>query len=95
MGKTILISAMVYLTFSISNNAGCVGILRYVVAVLLLAGSAPNYFLIWFVWRGLSLFMPEWIYQVGDDFLYSLYQKMVVFVFEHCTGVKVHGTTFL
>lgn len=62
---------------------------RYVFAVMVITGSAPNYFLLWALWRGISLFMPHWKYQDGDDFLYSMYQRMVIFFFEHCTGQKV------
>ena len=66
------------------------GLLRYLIAVTILAGAAPNYFLIWIVWRGISIFLPsQHIYQIGDDFLYSMYQRTVVFFFEHCTGQKV------
>ena len=65
------------------------GKLRYVFAVVVLAGSAPNYFLLWALWRVVSTFMPQSKYQDGDDFLYSMYQRMVVFFFEHCTGQKV------
>ncbi len=63
--------------------------IRYVFAVVVITGSAPNYFLLWFLWRGISLFLPQWKYQDGDDFLYSMYQRMVIFFFEHCTGQKV------
>ncbi|KAI9558282.1 hypothetical protein GHT06_015035 [Daphnia sinensis] len=66
--------------------------IRYVFAVIVITGSAPNYFLLWALWRGISLFMPQWKYQDGDDFLYSMYQRMVIFFFEHCTGQKVYFT---
>ena len=33
--------------------------------------------------------LPSWVYQAGDDFLYSMYQRMVLFFFEHCTALKV------
>lgn len=75
-----------------NSNTGMkkiLGKIRYVLAVVVLAGSAPNYFLLWALWRGVSLFLPQWKYQGGDDFLYSMYQRMVVFFFEHCTGQKV------
>lgn len=65
------------------------GALRYIAATSMLFGSAPSYFLFWAGWRGISILFPKWMYQVGDDFLYSMYQRMVVFFFEHCTGQKV------
>jgi len=65
------------------------GAVRYIIATSVLLGSAPNYYLFWALWRGLSIVLPQWMYQQGDDFLYSMYQRMVVFFFEHCTGQKV------
>jgi len=65
------------------------GATRYIFASSILFGSAPSYFLFWAVWRGISLLLPKWMYQTGDDFFYSMYQRMVVFFFEHCTGQKV------
>ena len=65
------------------------GLFRYTVSVIILGASAPNYFLVWAVWRGVSIVLPQHVYQIGDDFLYGLYQRMVVFFFEHCTGQKV------
>ena len=65
------------------------GKLRFVFTVVVLAGVAPNYFLLWALWRIVSSFMSPSTYQDGDDFLYSMYQRMVLFFFEHCTGQKV------
>jgi len=70
--------------------AKVLGAIRYVIATSILFGSAPSYFLFWAAWRGLSILLPQWIYQMGDDFLYSMYQRMVVFFFEHCTCQKVY-----
>lgn len=41
---------------------GMLGVIRYVLAVVFLAGSAPNYFLLWAFWRGISLVLPQWMY---------------------------------
>ena len=68
---------------------GVIGPIRYAVSTAIMTASAPHYFLLWSGWRGISLVLPNWIYQAGDDFLYSLYQRMVVFYFEHCTRLKV------
>lgn len=72
--------------------SGFLGLVRYALALIIIAGSAPNYFLFWAFWRGVSMILPQWIYQIGDDFLYSMYQRMVVFFFEHLTRVQVFIT---
>jgi lysophosphatidiate acyltransferase len=69
------------------------GYIRYVTATVVLTAAAPIYFLLWAVWKAISLAFPAWVYQAGDDFLYSMYQRMVVFFFEHCTRLKVCGET--
>ncbi|CAG0913403.1 unnamed protein product [Notodromas monacha] len=56
---------------------------------VVLAGSAPPYIVAWVVWRGATAFLPKWVYQVGDDFLYFIYQNCVLFFFEYMTGVQV------
>ncbi|KAB7495736.1 1-acyl-sn-glycerol-3-phosphate acyltransferase epsilon [Armadillidium nasatum] len=65
------------------------GKLRYAFGSVFMFGMAPEYFALWAVWRGVSLFMPSWVYQWGDDKLYSLYQRLVLFFFETCTRVEV------
>ncbi|ROT66163.1 hypothetical protein C7M84_015834 [Penaeus vannamei] len=55
----------------------------------MMIGVAPEYLAIWLVWRGASLVLPSWIYQWGDDKLYSLYQRLVLFFFETCTNLEV------
>lgn len=52
-------------------------------------GVTPQYLAMWLLWRGASIAMPDWLYQWGDDKLYSLYQRLVLFFFETCTGVEV------
>ena len=63
--------------------------MRTAVPAVILLGSAPNFWLIWCGWRGLTAVMPNKVYQVGDDFLYSMYQRMVVFFLENFSGVDV------
>ncbi|XP_076067635.1 1-acyl-sn-glycerol-3-phosphate acyltransferase epsilon-like isoform X2 [Oratosquilla oratoria] len=63
--------------------------IRYAFGSVFLLGVSPEYLAIWLGWRGMSLFLPSWMYQWGDDKLYSLYQRLVVFFFEHCTGLEV------
>ena len=69
------------------------GYIRYVIATVVLTAAAPIYFLLWAVWKAISIAFPAWVYQAGDDFLYSMYQRMVVFFFEHCTRLKVWDET--
>jgi len=52
-------------------------------------GTGPVYFALWFVWKCISLPFPRSVYESGDDFLYSLYQKMVLFFCQNCSGVEV------
>jgi len=52
-------------------------------------GTGPVYFALWFIWKCISLAFPRWVYESGDDFLYSLYQKMVLFFCQNCSGVEV------
>ncbi|ELT96978.1 hypothetical protein CAPTEDRAFT_217174 [Capitella teleta] len=52
-------------------------------------GTAPTFILVWGSWRMATALLPKKVYEVGDDFLYSLYQKLVLFFFENCSGVKI------
>ncbi|KAM4770671.1 1-acyl-sn-glycerol-3-phosphate acyltransferase epsilon [Rhinophrynus dorsalis] len=63
--------------------------LRYMLPAALMLGSAPTYLLAWGCWRALSTVLPERLYRTGDDRLYTLYQSMVLFFFQHYTGVQV------
>lgn len=67
---------------------------RYALGSVMMVGVAPEYLGVWLVWRGMSLALPPWVYQWGDDKLYSLYQRLVLFFFETCTRVEV-GNRFL
>ncbi|XP_013772705.1 1-acyl-sn-glycerol-3-phosphate acyltransferase epsilon-like [Limulus polyphemus] len=73
----------------------CSGVknLRMVVPTIVLFGVAPHYYMVWMLWRLVSLALPTYIYQKGDDFCYSLYQRLVLFFFENLTGTEVilHG----
>lgn len=62
---------------------------RYALGSVMMVGVAPEYLGVWLVWRGVSLALPPWVYQWGDDKLYSLYQRLVLFFFETCTRVEV------
>ncbi|KAF4529225.1 hypothetical protein B566_EDAN017663, partial [Ephemera danica] len=59
--------------------------LRYAFSTAIMLGAAPEFLLLWSIWKGVSLLLPAWVYQVGDDFTYSIYQRLVLFFFNHCT----------
>jgi len=61
----------------------------WIFAVSYLLGTAPVYFAVWFIWKCVSLAFPRSVYESGDDFLYSLYQKTVLFFCQNCSGVEV------
>lgn len=63
--------------------------LRYMLPATLMLGTAPTYLLAWGCWRALSAVLPESLYRRGDDRLYNIYQSMVLFFFQHYTGVQV------
>ncbi|XP_049646570.1 1-acyl-sn-glycerol-3-phosphate acyltransferase epsilon [Suncus etruscus] len=63
--------------------------LRCALPAAVLLGSAPTYVLAWGAWRLLSALLPARFYQAVDDRLYCVYQSMVLFFFEHYTGVQI------
>ncbi|XP_028676318.1 1-acyl-sn-glycerol-3-phosphate acyltransferase epsilon [Erpetoichthys calabaricus] len=63
--------------------------LRYWFPAAVMLGTAPAYLLSWGVWRLLSTVVPARLYHRMDDFIYSIYQSMVLFFFENYTGVEV------
>ncbi|XP_054711785.1 1-acyl-sn-glycerol-3-phosphate acyltransferase epsilon-like [Uloborus diversus] len=67
----------------------CLKHVKMVVPTIVMFGVVPQYFLIWLTWRFMSCLLPSWIYQAGDDMYYSVYQKLVLFFFEHVAGTKL------
>ncbi|XP_068137458.1 1-acyl-sn-glycerol-3-phosphate acyltransferase epsilon isoform X2 [Hyperolius riggenbachi] len=63
--------------------------LRYMLPAALMLGSAPTYLLAWGCWRAMSTVFPERLYRKVDDRLYVIYQSMVLFFFQHYTGVQI------
>jgi len=61
----------------------------WIFAVLCLLGTSPVYFAVWFIWKCVTLALPRRQYELGDEFLYALYQKMVLFFCQYCSGVEV------
>ena len=68
---------------------GHIQLLRYVGPAAVVLGVAPQYLLTWIAWRLASLPLPRRVYQRGDEFLYDMYQSLVCFFFETCTGAEV------
>ncbi|MEE6476640.1 hypothetical protein FKM82_011154 [Ascaphus truei] len=68
--------------------------LRYLLPAALMLGAAPPYLLAWGCWRALSTMLPERLYRRGDDQLYTVYQSMVLFFFQHYTGVQMYLVVF-
>jgi len=68
--------------------------LKLSIPIVSLYGSAPTYFLLWSLLKTVtSLFPSSNIYRISDDYLYSIYQRFVLFFFQNCLSVKVflHG----
>uniref|UniRef100_A0A2D4HJB4 Phospholipid/glycerol acyltransferase domain-containing protein n=1 Tax=Micrurus lemniscatus lemniscatus TaxID=129467 RepID=A0A2D4HJB4_MICLE len=63
--------------------------MRYVLPTAVMLGTAPTYILAWGAWRLLSALLPARFYHQVDDRLYTIYQSMVLFFFEHYTGVQI------
>lgn len=61
----------------------------WIYPVWCMLATGPVYFAVWFIWRCVSLALPRYLYESGDDFLYSLYQKMVLYFCQYCSGVKL------
>ncbi|KAM4692964.1 1-acyl-sn-glycerol-3-phosphate acyltransferase epsilon [Discoglossus pictus] len=63
--------------------------LRYMLPAALMLGTAPTYMLAWTCWKALSIVLPKRLYRRGDEQLYTVYQSMVLFFFQHYTGVQI------
>jgi lysophosphatidate acyltransferase len=63
--------------------------LRWVAPAGFMLGTAPAYYALWGGWRVISSVLPSRVFEAGDEVLYSLYQRLVLFFFENCSGVEV------
>jgi len=63
--------------------------LRWIVPAAFMLGTAPVYCAVWGCCRVLTSVLPSRVFKVADDTMYSLYQRLVLFFFEYCTGVEV------
>ncbi|CAF3844330.1 unnamed protein product [Rotaria magnacalcarata] len=69
--------------------------IRIAIPVISLFGSAPTFFTLWLLLRLITYFFcPHYMYRIFDDYLYSLYQKSVLFFFEHWVNTK-HGCIYV
>jgi hypothetical protein len=59
------------------------------ISITLLLGIAPVFYWLWIVLRLVTAAFHRTVYEAADDFLYSLYQKLVLFFFENCSGIEV------
>lgn len=64
-------------------------ILRFAVPATVVLGVAPHYLLSWLAWRLVTLPLPRRVYERGDELLYDMYQSLVCFFYETCTGAEV------
>ncbi|CAF3380199.1 unnamed protein product, partial [Rotaria sp. Silwood2] len=65
--------------------------IRVAIPLISLFGSAPTFFILWFVLRLITfIFCPHYIYRRCDDYLYSFYQKFVLFFFENWVNCKIY-----
>uniref|UniRef100_H2YXC2 Phospholipid/glycerol acyltransferase domain-containing protein n=1 Tax=Ciona savignyi TaxID=51511 RepID=H2YXC2_CIOSA len=58
-------------------------------ATAIMVGVAPTVAIFHTGWRVVSIFLPRRCFHSGEDFLWGSYQKVIVFFFEHMTGVEI------
>ena len=63
--------------------------LRWAVPATIMLGSSPTFITIWSGWRMLSSILPRRFYIYGDDKLYSLYQRLILYFFHTYTTTEV------
>ena len=63
--------------------------LRWMVPAGCMLGSSPAYYAVWLGWRCVTSVLPVRIYEAGDEVLYSLYQRLILFFFENLSGIEV------
>jgi lysophosphatidiate acyltransferase len=49
----------------------------------------PAFYAVWGSWRVVSAVLPVRVFEAGDEMLYSMYQRMVLFCFENLSGIQV------
>ncbi|KAK2574644.1 1-acyl-sn-glycerol-3-phosphate acyltransferase epsilon [Acropora cervicornis] len=64
-------------------------ILRFAVPATVVLGVAPQYFFTWLTWRFVCIPFPRRVFDRGDDVLYDMYQSLICFFYETCSGAEV------
>ncbi|XP_074640968.1 1-acyl-sn-glycerol-3-phosphate acyltransferase epsilon-like [Tubulanus polymorphus] len=67
----------------------CIRELKWIVPATFMAGTAPVYYGLWLPMRVVTLFLPKKVFHFADDIFYSMYQRLILFFFEHYPGVEV------
>lgn len=62
---------------------------RWMVPAGFMLGTAPTYYSVWGAWRILTSVLPTRVFEAGDEFLYGLYQRLILFFFENCSGAEI------
>ncbi|XP_006820614.1 1-acyl-sn-glycerol-3-phosphate acyltransferase epsilon-like, partial [Saccoglossus kowalevskii] len=63
--------------------------LKFALPAITMLGVSPCFMMIWGTWRSVSAVLPTRWYHAVDDIMYSNYQRLIVFFYEHYTGVEV------
>ncbi|XP_014681534.1 PREDICTED: 1-acyl-sn-glycerol-3-phosphate acyltransferase epsilon-like isoform X2 [Priapulus caudatus] len=63
---------------------------RIIVPAGILFSVSPSYYIVWLAFRSLSVALPSKVFKKGDEFLWSTYQRVVLFFFETLTGANIH-----
>ncbi|XP_029204601.2 1-acyl-sn-glycerol-3-phosphate acyltransferase epsilon-like [Acropora muricata] len=64
-------------------------ILRFAVPATVVLGVVPQYFFTWLTWRCVCIPFPRRVFDRGDDVLYDMYQSLICFFYETCSGAEV------
>ncbi|UYV76991.1 hypothetical protein LAZ67_14002736, partial [Cordylochernes scorpioides] len=73
-----------------SSNYSITRWIKKIIVALILFLIAPYYFFLWIIWRLITFLMPNWLYQIGDDFVYGFYQRIILFYLEYCVNIKMY-----
>uniref|UniRef100_T1JBV5 Phospholipid/glycerol acyltransferase domain-containing protein n=1 Tax=Strigamia maritima TaxID=126957 RepID=T1JBV5_STRMM len=57
--------------------------------VVVLVGVVPQLYTMWLSWRVVSFCLPKWLYQRGDDAVFLIYQRIILYFFEHWVKAEI------
>ena len=63
--------------------------LKWILPAWMMLGSSPTFVSMWWAWRIVSSPLSTHVYERGDEALYNLYQKLILFFYENYTGLEV------